>query len=347
MIPLQTASGHPVSHILFSPDDSAVAVAQPHYGVTLLERATGRTLAVCAMPRRTSLTGLTFCGAGRFLAAAHAKGVEVFDATTGTSIAASFRWPRNEWHGKNRSCRCLTLAEREGDVIGASAGRVRVVWRPDVLHDNGFVFATTPAETSPGVRTVSANGRLALSARVPGEVLLDLESGRVVAAIEPSNSIRHPRGLVTRFCPLGRRFVFNDGIEVAVYDAGDLTDGDEPDQQPATPLVQRANGTIRATRATAVAPMPHALLSPTFTLKPDRYSGERGWYPPFALTADGRGLLVKRPRNRIQLWDAPTGTLLNEWSWQFEWVTCVTASTDGLTAVVGGRFGRVLIWDLE
>jgi WD40 repeat protein len=49
----------------------------------------------------------------------------------------------------------------------------------------------------------------------------------------------------------------------------------------------------------------------------------------------------------VQLWDAPTGTLVNEWSWRFEWVTAVALSADGLTAVAGGRFGRVILWDLE
>ena len=84
-----------------------------------------------------------------------------------------------------------------------------------------------------------------------------------------------------------------------------------------------------------------------FVLRPERASEAGNWLPPFALLADGRGLLVKRPGNRVQLWDAPTGTLVNEWSWRLEWVTCVGVSADGLTAVAGGRFGRVLLWDLE
>src|SRR4051794_15809730 len=94
MIPLQTASPHPVTHIVFSPDGAAVAVAQPFHGVTILERATGRTLTVCAMPRRAALTSLTFSGNGKFLAAAHAKGLEVFDASTGVPVFRNFHGPQ-------------------------------------------------------------------------------------------------------------------------------------------------------------------------------------------------------------------------------------------------------------
>ena len=88
MIPLQTASPHPVTHIRFSPDGGVIAVAQPHHGGTLLERATGREIAVCAMPRRGGLAGLTFCDGGRYVAAASAKGLEVFDAESGQVLVS-------------------------------------------------------------------------------------------------------------------------------------------------------------------------------------------------------------------------------------------------------------------
>src|SRR6266545_1012677 len=118
MIPLQLGSPHPVSHIIFSPDGSAVAVAQPHTGVTILERASGRTLAVCAMPRRAYLTGLTFCGNGRFVATAHAKGLEVFAATTGAPVFKNFHYPQPR-----------QLAVR-GNVIVAAAADTYTALRP-------------------------------------------------------------------------------------------------------------------------------------------------------------------------------------------------------------------------
>jgi len=120
-----------------------------------------------------------------------------------------------------------------------------------------------------------------------------------------------------------------------VYDTRDLEDDGADATDPP--------GDARPARA----PRPHVRLEPVFVLRPERAAEAGEWLPPFALLADGRGLLVKRPRNRVQLWDAPTGTLVNEWSWRLEWVTCVAVCADGLTAVAGGRFGRVLLWDLE
>ena len=68
--------------------------------------------------------------------------------------------------------------------------------------------------------------------------------------------------------------------------------------------------------------------------------------PPVALTPDGRGLLVRRPKQRVQLWDVAGGTRLAEWGWRLEVVTCLAVAPDGLTAAAGGRFGRVVAWDL-
>jgi len=335
MIPLQTSSPHPVTHILFSPDEATIAVAQPHHGVTLLERATGRTLAVCAMPRRATLTGLTFCGDGRFLAAASAKGLEIFDADSGKPVTASF-----SEHHKN-----LLLAERGGAVVGAGVGdsrSVRLVLKPNDAGDHEFSARAVAHCQGLVVTAFSPDGRLTCGLWRYRSILFLLTANRVVAEIEYPRADESAKQMA-KFCPLGRRFTLNNGCTLDVYDAGGLAEEEEDadDQQTETPLVQRVNGT----QAIAVAPMPHVKLTPTFTLKSAK-PGEVNWYPPFALAADGRGLLVKRPRNRVQLWDAPTGTLVNEWSWRFEWVTCVALSPDGLTAVVGGRHGRVLIWDL-
>jgi WD40 repeat protein len=327
MIPLQTASPHPVSHILFSPDGATVAVAQPHYGVTLLERATGRTIAVCAMPRRAELSGLTFCGAGKYLAASHAKGMEVFDAE-GTSVASTHY----------RAYRDLRLAESGSDVLGANHDGVRIVWKSGATEGGGF--AQDVISQLDVIDVLSPDGRFALlGGSHYHKVLFALDSHRMIARIDREG--RYGR-TVARFCPLGRRFALNNGEVLEAYDTAALADENEDEQQADNPLVQRANGT-----QTAVAPKPHSILSPTFTLTSDKPSAENDWYPPFALAADGRGLLVKRPRNHVQLWDSLTGTLVNEWSWRLEWVTCVALTTDGLTAVAGGRFGRLLLWDLE
>lgn len=331
MIPLQTASPHPVTHIVFSPDGSAVAVAQPHYGVTILDRATGGTIAVCAMPRRAALTGLTFCGGGRYLAAAHARGLEVFDAATGARAV-----------GKIHSPRRYQLAARGDLLLGAAPGYTAL---------RGLLKATDGALAPVSSKALVCRGDLTFAACAPDGshvlgaardrfVLMNVAADRPVAAVEYPAGER-PANRVVKFCPFGKRFALGDGRTIEVYDTAALADEGEEDQPADTPLVQRDNGT-----RTAVAPMPHTVLSPVFALKPADDKTAM-WYPPFALLADGRGLLVKRPRNRVQLWDAPTGTLVNEWSWRFEWVTCVAVCADGLTAVAGGRFGRVLLWDLE
>jgi WD40 repeat protein len=291
---------------------------------------------VCAMPRRAYLTGITFCGNGRFVATAHAKGLEVFDATTGAPVFKNFHYPQPR-----------QLAVR-GETVVATAADTYTALRPMLKATEDAVFAGT-------LKAIFFRSKLAFVSCAPDAsrvlsadgnrfVLMDVASDRTVAEIEcPAGDPSGERAV--KFCPLGKRFVINDGRTLEVYDASGLTEEEAEDDQSAdTPLVQRANGTQTAV---AVAPMPHTLLAPVFALKPDDSRQTWGWYPPFALLADGRGLLVKRPRNRIQLWDAPTGRLVNEWSWRLEWVTCVAVSADGLTAVAGGRFGHLLFWDLE
>jgi hypothetical protein len=326
MIPLQTASRHPVSHIVFSSDGTAVAVAQPHYGVTILDRATGGVLAVCAMPRRGELASLTFCG-GKYLAASHAKGLEVFDATTGRQIAANFRRPFKSLH----------LAERDGNAIGLGSHTYGPVWQPEKPNDTTDSFHPLASGRNHSM-TLSPSARFTLEPVSGYRVkLLDWDAARDVAEIDRPDDVDSDGPVVAKFCPLSRRFALNDGCTVDVYD----TQTDESEQYTDSSPAQTTTGD-----SVAVAPMPHTLFSPVFRLRPEEASESGKWYPPFALLGDGRGLLVKRPRNRIQWWDAPTGTVVNEWSWRFEWVTCVAASADGLTAVAGGRFGRVLLWDL-
>jgi WD40 repeat protein len=318
MIPLQTGSPHPVTHIRFSPDGGVIAVAQPHHGVTLLERASGRVIATCAMPRRGVLTGLTFCDGGRYVAAASAKGLEVFDAATGRPVARNSR----------AACQGLRLAERDGVALGFGHDVCGPVWHPERPSRTEAAFNALMNHVGPWF-VPSADGRLAVQPVGQVVKLYDTRTHRYTAVAYRAAANDHA---ACDFCPLGRRFAVNDGRTIDVFDIDPPHDDEsEAESQSGLP----------------VAPQPHVRLDPTFSLGPDRPSEAPGWFPPFALCADGRGLLVKRPRNRIQLWDAPTGTLRNEWSWRFEWVTCVAASADNLTAVAGGRHGRVLIWDLE
>lgn len=321
MIPLQTASPHPVTHLRFSPDGALLAVAQPHHGVTVLERATGRTVATCAMPRRGVLTGLIFCDGGMHIAAASAKGLEVFDARNGEPVLWKY----------GMSYKGMRLAERDGEAIGFGPSTAGPVWSSEKPTGLASAFDPLMHVYRPSF-TPSPNGRFALEPTWRAIRLHDNRARRYIAVVYRPNA-DHDEPFLSAFCPLSRRFAVSDGRTLDVFDISPPEIQEEPESESESEL--------------AIAPPPHVHLDPTFSLAPDRTGEAPGWYPPFALCADGRGLLVKRPRNRIQLWDAPTATLLHEWSWRFEWVTCVAVSTDNTTAVAGGRHGRVLLWDLE
>lgn len=310
---------HPVTHLVFSPDQSVLAVAQPHCGVTLVERASGRTVAVRPLPRRGALTGLAFTGDGRLLVAASAKGVSAFAARTGAPVASRGYGVGCATLLATMPCGVLELRpdgwRREHLTAALLAQNFDRPWNIERLF--GKAVAADPG------------GRLALVARSLSSVaLLDLARGRVTARLgrPEAKSVPYSPLPVAQFCPVGRRVAVNDGATLDVYDLAETPDEDEP--------------------ADAV-PAPRAVLEPTFALRSEKAAEARSWHPPFALLADGRGLLVKRPRNRVQLWDAPANALVAEWSWRLEWVTCLAAAPDGLTAAAGGRFGRVLLWDLD
>lgn len=316
MIPLQTGFTHPVTHVCFSSCGGFVAVAQPHAGVTVFEHGTGRTLCVCHMPRRAELTGLTFCSG--HIVASHQKGTEVFDARTGTPVALSLR----------PLLKGLQLAETPDGVFGHGGSASGIVWQPnapEVLHEELDILSNNKNRFT----TLSPHARYCVGRWTAARMrLTNLAATRFVADFELSEDVDVLAAVEVRFCPRAERIATCDGHAIRVFDTRDLgapdDDGDEE-----------------------TAPRPRERLEPVFVLPPDRSAEVPNWYPPFALLPDGRGLIVKRPRNRIQLWDAPSGVVQYEWSWRLEWVTCLAASPDGLTAAAGGRFGRVLFWDLE
>ncbi len=315
MIPLQTGFTHPVTHVCFSSCGGFVAVAQPHAGVTVFEHGTGRTVCVCDMPRRAELTGLTFCA--DHIVASHPKGTEVFDARTGAPVALSLR----------PLLKGLQLAETPGGAYGHGGSASGIVWQPnapEVLHEELDILSNNKNHLA----TLSPHARFAAlrwsASRFRFE---DLSAKRFVADFEITEDVDPKAAVHVRFCPRAERIATCDGHAIRVFDTRDLDAPDDGDEES--------------------APRPRERLEPVFVLPPDRSAEVPNWYPPFALLPDGRGLIVKRPRNRIQLWDAPSGVVQYEWSWRLEWVTCLAASPDGLTAAAGGRFGRVLFWDLE
>jgi WD40 repeat protein len=317
MIPLQTGFTHPVTHVCFSSCGGFVAVAQPHAGVTVFEHGTGRTVCVCHMPRRAVLTGLTFC-AGHIVAS-HQKGTEAFDAHTGAPVALSLAYTH----------KALQLADTPDGAYGHGPNMSGTVWKanaPEVLHERVITLTTNKAQ----VATLSPHARyIAMRWTASGMRLIDSARLRFVADFELTEDVDTRVAVQVRFCPRAERVATCDGHAIRVFDLRELDAPSDDEGEEGR------------------APRPRERLEPVFVLPPDRAAEVPSWYPPFALLPDGRGLIVKRPRNRIQLWDAPSGVVQNEWSWRLEWVTCVAASPDGLTAAAGGRFGRVLFWDLE
>ncbi len=338
MIALKMVTRQPVTHIVFSPDGNTIAVSQPHYGVTLLDRATGHTIAVCAQPRRDVLRGLTFCGGGRFVVAGSAKWAEAFDATTGELLSASCHWN-------------LLLTADDTRTTGIDPYCRVVQWEPDPVTNPRSRWRGYKHNGSVAVDALSPDGRFAVldtrTRPTRQNVVLDLRTGNVIATVQHAEE--KPKHLwpgSVKFCPNGQRFAVHEGPTLRVYEIGERAGPDEDEPPADAARVQRENGANPPAQTTTAAPVPHVVLAPVSTLQVEDERGNWDWPGTFAFVADGRGLLVKRPRNRIQLWDVPTGTLINDWSWQLECVMCVAVSADGLTAAVGGRFGRVLIWDL-
>lgn len=338
MLTLTTASPHPVSHVLFHPDGATFAVAQPNSGVTLVDR-TGAVVRVIAVPRVAGYSSIIFVKNGARLVAASPRGVTVCDTASGTLI------DQHGWH----LLRGAVLTEHEAGVLavtesgaydlqlGAAAPgkyplqKMLATWRP--LPGRARVVAVLPG----GRWAVGVYGRVKPS-------LVDITTGRVAYSLNLPYRIENTYGgelPAVAFAPTGERFAFCNGVTLTVFDTprAEHDPGPDEDDDPDPSLVQRAT--------TATAPKPRAIVEPVFTLdRPYGVARDRT-IPPFAFTPDGRGLLIRRPRNRVQLWDVSTATQTREWSWRLDSVTCLAVAPDGLTAVAGARHGRVVMWDLE
>lgn len=330
MYAVETGSPHPISHVLFHPNGSTFAVAQPNYGVTLLDRFGGHIVGTIPVPRVADYSSIIFSEGGAYLVISSARGISVCDTATRQVIVQ---------RGKDTLSGAV-LAERGEELIAAVRGglrRLKLEEGPDyrVLDDKAL-----PTQSRATVVALSPCGRRGLG--VYGRVrpsLIDIGKGRMAAAVDhPYRQVEYggPVPKMT-FSPGGARLAICDGADVTVYD----TPADEPDDdEPDPSLVQRAGETT--------APKPRQLLLPVFRLeRPEGVSAADRWQPQVAFTPDSRGLLVRRPRNRVQLWDVSAGSHAGEWSWRLDSVTCLAVAPDGLTAVAGARHGRVVVWDLE
>ncbi|VTT97059.1 hypothetical protein : WD-40 repeat-containing protein OS=Anabaena sp. 90 GN=ANA_C12029 PE=4 SV=1 [Gemmataceae bacterium] len=337
MYTLTTASPHPVSHMLFHPDGATFAVAQPNSGVTLVDRASGRVVGTIPVPRVADYSSIIFVENGARLVAASARGVTVCDTATGEILvqfgkgmlsgAALAECATGIVAATGNGLRTLSLAT----VISGDRTLTVLEKRTRSLQSRALLVAVSPG----GQWSVGVYGRVKPS-------LIDIGTGRVALGLDHPYRLEGPyaRNLpVVTFAPNGDRFAICDGVNVTVFDTP-REESEPEDDEPDPSLVQRA--------ATATAPKPRAIVEPVFTLnRPSGVAATDPWRPEVAFTPDGRSLLVRRPRNRVQLWDVGTGSQAGEWSWRLDSVTCLAVAPDGLTAVAGARHGRVVVWDLE
>ena len=336
MLEIQARARHPVSQVVFRPDGSAFALVQAHDGVTLCDRATGGVRATMPAPRAGEHVTTAFCGGSKLLVGTHQR-LYLYDCASGSLLAWQVGWMFAARALSARDDRILALTWtglRELRLPDEAGGPIRSQSRP--LTTRASLLALSPC----GQWVVGAYARENLS-------LSDVATRRVAAAVAHPSRTADAYTLAVTFAADGSRFAVGDGNEILVYD----TPPREPEEE-----VERPRSDVE------VAPKPRLLIKPVFRLGPPEeypaapaaplaFADENArpnlrWNPPVAFTPDGRGLLVRRPRNRVQLWDVASGTRTAEWSWRLE-VTSLAVAPDGLTAVAGGRFGRTVAWDLE
>jgi WD40 repeat protein len=316
MFAAATASTHPVTHLAFDPAGATLAVAQPNYGITLLDRATGRPVRTLPLPRVAGYRSVAFGAGGARLAVGSLKGVHVFDAATGDVLG----------HQGGRLLGGAVAAETGDGLVVAAGGGLWGVRLPGTAPADPLRWSARPLQSRAAVVALSPCGRWGFGVyeRVR-PALLDLRTGRVAVALDHRYRLGGRGGAAVAFSADGGRVAVCDGTDVAVFDTPTPPAADEPDDEPPP--------------APTVAPKPRALVGPVLVL--DGPSGAP------AFTPGGRGLLVRRPRNRVQLWDVAAAARVAEWGWRLDSVLCLAVAPDGLTAAAGARFGRLVAWDLE
>lgn len=343
MFAVATGSTHPVTRVVFHPNGETFAAGQPNFGVSLLARAGGQVTGTIQIPRVADHTSIVFCDDGARLAVGSLRGVHLFDVATGNLV----------WHAGGEAVRGAVVAGQGEKLITAARFGLREI-RLSTGVANSLRAGSRPLLSRATVVALSPCGRwgFGVYARVRPS-LIDLTTGRVACAVD--HPCRDGNAPAVTFSTGGERFAVCDGNDVVVYDTPAAAEP-EPDDEDETSLVQPEE---------KQAPRPREVLKPAFRLGPPagrvvtpqsrgrlRFVNEDeppagNWRPPVAFTPGGRGLLVRRPRNRVQLWDVATGAHAGEWSWRFDGMTSLAVAPDGLTAVAGARFGRVVVWDLE
>jgi hypothetical protein len=318
---------HPITHVGFTADGEIVT-AQPHTGVAVRDRSSGEVRAKLDAPNSASFSHLLPHPTRPLVAVQCPKWCRVFDTRTGSfdtfdshpgfaAVAVTpngFRWFGVGYDGIGTvDCGIVTATGGTGTrriPIRSTAALVAVT--PDARFGLGLRRATRP-------------------------VLLDLNTGRVVAEVQSGLRAGRPRLVVAS--PDSSKLAVGTGDSLAVFDLTAVTADDCPaDAAEDEPARKRK------------------VLYPLFTLeRPDPVAG-RGtaadraaevWLPPLAFDPAGRTLLTVGLRNRVRQIDAANGGAITEWAWRADAVRSLAVAPDGLTAAAGCRLGELLVWDLE
>ncbi len=309
--------------------DGEIVTAQPHTGVAVRDRSNGDIRAMLDAPNANSFSHLLAHPTRPLVAVQCPKRCRVFDTRTGSfntfnsppGFAAvaftpnGFRWFDATFQDAIGTVDCGVVTATGGTgtrriPIRSTAGLVAVT--PDARFGLGLRRATRP-------------------------VLLDLNTGRVVAEVQ--SGLRLGRPWLAVASPDSSKLAVGTGDSLAVFDLSTVAADDRPvDAAEDEPARKRK------------------VLYPLFTVeRPDPVAG-RGthadraadlWLPPLAFDPAGRTLLTVGLRNRVRQMDAATGGAITEWAWRADAVRSLAVAPDGLTAAAGCRLGELLVWDLE
>lgn len=324
MIRFQFPQGHPMARVAYAPDSLEVFTAHPHTGVYGRDRFTGRTVREFLLANVAHYTRLAVSACGRYLAVGGGGRVFAYDLAS-TAATPLVQERVADFAVVDRRLRCV--ARRRDDTYAADIA----LDPPDgVVLGTGQGVGPVALKSSGTVIAVSPDGRVGVAVRQRGKPqLVEFATGETVA--ELSFPLRRSgENLIgfAVFSPDGARLALCDGEKLALFDL--------------------------SSEDWSVMPAQPRQLHPDCELeRPDPTSGgtvkdreAEHWLPPFAFTPDERHFLTLGLRERVQLFDARVGKVVEQWGWRMEDVTCLAVAPDGLTACAGGRRGKMTVWDL-
>lgn len=323
MIRFQFPQGHPMARVAYTPDSLAVVTAQPHTGVYVRDRFNGQTIREFRLLDVAGYHLLMVSQCGQHLGMLHVRRLEVYPMASGdATLTTSYHVAAFAILGE----RCRVVI-RDQYTNNNEVREWSVVVDPVIGHNPSPMV---PIGTSGTVIAMSPDGRGAVAVRQRGKPqLVELTTGQTVAELNFTLR-RTPAGITgfAEFAPNAVSVALGNGEKIAVFDLSGFDWATVPEKpRQLHPLCEldrpdpTAGGTVK-----------------------DRDAEH--WLPPLAFTPDGRHFLTLGLRERVQLFDAKSGGVAEQWGWRMEDVTCLAVAPDGLTACAGGRRGRLTVWDL-